>query len=342
MPDDIPDITTSRRNSEWADLFSGASTNLAQRQRYAQDKAVYANDLLDQQESAALDLARRDKTAQDFYFRQKDLDRRMTLDEVTRGIRHQQESRKDAMLPLQIDTEKARAAASEALAQSRLNKELRDARHAERVTLDTDSFESKADELAQTHAPGSKAFADGLLGIVASHPYVPADLRKAWMAQADIEADPDQLMRDTAKYRDTHNTTLRMNDKGKWSISLAPKTEASSPSKEDAAHLSRLEGLRMKPSLAKAIGEVDKDGVPKTREGQDAMDQIRYLDEQINIVKSRLNVKQPAAPAAAAPGPAAPESQATTKTVWKIGPDGVKWEYDSGTKEPTGRHIKPS
>lgn len=223
MPDPEFPITTRRRNSEWADLFGGASTNAAQRQRYAQDQELYAQDLLEQQEQRALDMAHKDKTHQDFYFRQKDLDRRLQMDSFTRSLRDREQQRKDVMLPLEMDTEAARSEAQQALAIARLNKDKRDASNALRVAQDTDSFEAKTDQLLQAYEPGSKAFADEALKIAFSHRYVPSDMRRALLAQADIDQDPDQLMRDTAKFRDTHNTTLRMNDKSKWSVVLTEK-----------------------------------------------------------------------------------------------------------------------
>lgn len=145
----------------------------------------------------------------------------------------------------------------------------------------------------------------------------------------------------------------------------APKNTPDSAAKDDAAHLARLEGLRMKPSLARAIGGVDKKGVPKTREGRDAMDQINYLDEQIKTIKDRLSAKPaptvatpdktivvpasatsvlptaaPAATPTAATAPAATTAPAA-KTVWKVS-NGVKWEFDATTKQATGRYVKSS
>lgn len=215
-----------RRNAEWADTFGAASTNAAQRQRYAEDQQTLATQLLDQQAEQQMEELKTNRLAQDLFFRQRELQRKQALDKTTMDLRHAEDVRKEQMLPLQLEAEKARAAASAALEKQRLNKELRDAQMATRVATDTDAFEEKAGALAIQHNPGSKEFAEGMLGIVAAHPYVSSDLRKTWMAQADLDNDPDQLMRDTAKFRDTHNTKLSLDSKGKWRIDLTPKTEA--------------------------------------------------------------------------------------------------------------------
>lgn len=280
-----------KRNADWASTFGGASTNLAQRQRYAQDQEKYAEELLGQQESTALNLAKTNATAQNFYFRQKELERKMKVDSFNRDLKHQQERRKDAMLPLEMDTEKARAEAQDALVISRMNKEKRDARNAARVAQDTDAFEGKVDQLIESGIrPGSKAFADAVVGLVATHPFVPSDLRKTWLQQADVDTDPDQLMRDTEKYRDTHDTTLRMNDKGKWSIALTEKKPAaSSPSRYQSAY-DRASDRRIVAQKAydKAIQSGNKDLIRLN------LDLVKAADADIIDAKNALkSLSQP-------------------------------------------------
>lgn len=225
-----------RRNSEWADTFVDASTNAAQRQRYAVDQQALASQLLDQQQEAQMQELKTNKVAQDLFFRQRDLQRKTQLDKATMDIRHAEDARKEQLFPLQLEAEKAKAGASAALETQRLNKELRDAKLATKVASDTDAFETKMHDLMLQHAPGSKEFAQGALEVVASHPLVPNDLRKTWLAQADVKNDPDQLMRDTAKFRDTHDTTLKLDSKGQWEIALNPKkTTAADPLKQASA-----------------------------------------------------------------------------------------------------------
>lgn len=224
MADNIPDISpVVRRNAEWADRFGGASTNVAQRQRYAQDQAAMAQELLNARQTEQYRQAQTNKTAQDFYFRQQDMNRKEAMDKATLEIRHQQQDNKDSLVPAQIEATKARAAAQTALETARVNREARQAQNAARVATDTDSFEQKQNDLLDSAKPGSQAFADQTLKNISAHPFISPDLRKTWLGQAGIKNDPDQLMRDTAQFQDTHNTTLTRDSKGQWEVKLTPK-----------------------------------------------------------------------------------------------------------------------
>jgi len=331
----MPDPTFSpvlQRNKEWSDLFGGASTNLAQRQRYADDQARFAEESLAEQERAALDLAHRDRTAQDFYFRQKDLERRQQMDEFTRGIRHGEQRRKEAMLPLQMDTERARSDAQNAMAIARMNKEKRDAGNALRVAQDTDSFEGKVDQLMQAGIrPGSKDFADNLLGIISTHPYVPSDLRKFWMAQADIEYDPDQFMRDREKYKDTHTISWRISDKGKLLPTFTEKSASTSPmEREHKLYLGELDRAKSRRAIAQAqfskelaaADETTRKAVQSKAARLPSQDLVDMADEDIRRYDKLVNEAQQALKGAPATTPTTP----TFKTA-----DEVKAAYQGGS-----------
>ena len=218
-----PAFEVLKRNAEWAGTFGPASTNLAQRRRYAQDQEAYAADLLGQQQAAMVEEARRDKTAQNFFFRQQELDRKTQMDRFKMDQDHQKAQWENELVPLKMETERARADAARALEVSRLRKEKADAEKTLRVVTDTTDFESGIDSLLQTVRPGSETFAKGVLGLVAKHPFVPNDLRSTWVKQADIDADPDELMREMGRFKDTHDISITMSPSGKWGAAARPK-----------------------------------------------------------------------------------------------------------------------
>ena len=292
-----PEFTVRRRNSEWADTFGGATTNLAQRQRYAKDQEVYADDLLKQRQQVQTDLLMKDRNAQNFYFKQQELDRKQQMDQFGMTLKHNEEQRKNALLPLQMEAERAKQDAAIATTQARLNKERRDAQNAARVALDTDGFEDKAFKLMQEAAPGTEDFAKGMLAIVASHPYVPSDLRKTWMTQANIKNDPDQLMRETEAFRKTHSTALTKDDKGQWEIRLTEKAPAADLElkgleKERALYATEFDKARTRRMQAQKLGDVD---VIKAADA-DVTDYQNKLSE----VENRLKGKAPQEPSTAA------------------------------------------
>lgn len=298
---DTPDFSpVIARNAEWASRFGGSSTNAAQRQRYAQDQAAQADQLLQARAAAQYSQAQTNKTAQDFYFRQQEMNRKEAMDKATLDIRHQQQANKDELVPAQIEATKARAAAQSALETARINRESRQAQNAARVATDTDQFEQKQNDLLDSAKPGSQAFADATLKNIAAHPFVSSDLRKTWLGQAGIKNDPDQLMRDTAQFQDTHNTTLTRDSKGQWEVKLTPKPVvaprggAVDPMQK---RLASLESLRSKANLD--------------------TDQKAYLDDEItkarSAISTRLTATQPA-PATDTTGTSAPGAGATGDT----------------------------
>lgn len=234
--------------------------------------------------------ARTNKTAQGFFFRQRDMERRAEMDSFTRGLRQAEEERKSELFPIQKEVEHAKLNAQVALEKMRLNKEKRDAESALRVATDTDAFESKVGQLMQTHRPGSKEFAEGLLGIVSTHPYVPADLRKTWMSQADIDTDPDQLMRDTEKFRSTHDTTLKVNDKGKWTVALSEKRPVSTTATPGAGTITTTEDENGKitTSVRRPFNQSDADSAAQKRERERLENQHVLLEGELQNKKNKV------------------------------------------------------
>lgn len=150
--------------------------------------------------------------------------------------------------------------------------------------------------------PRVAAFADRILGM---HETFLKDFRTD--AQTDIErlaAKDAEAAAVKAGLNPTDVTTKVGSTTTKFE---APKTTVDATAKDDAAHLSRLESLRMRPSLSKSLGQTDDKGKP-TREAQDAQDQVNYLDEQIQTVKGRLSTPS-ATPATTTVVPAADVTQ---------------------------------
>lgn len=218
-----PEISVLQRNSQWADRFGGATTNLAQRKRYAQDQEAYAEDLLGQQQRSIVNEARTNKTAQDFYFRQQELIRKRENDRAKSLMDHRKMEFEDQMNPLRLKAEEARQRASEALETSRLNKETRDAEQTLKVARDTDAFESGIDDMLRSNVlPGSEEFARGALSLSTKHPFVPPALRKDVFAQAKIQKDPNELMAEVSGMEKTHDFTVSGSPNG-WTVSARPK-----------------------------------------------------------------------------------------------------------------------
>lgn len=123
----MPDrLSTLKHEAEWAEF--SAPTNLAQRQRAERDKEAYATALVEQQQQQLLDTIGKDQTAQNLFFRSKELGMKREL--------HADKLRKaEELHPLKLRSEQAlerqrNAQAERTLKENALNSEIESGRHA--------------------------------------------------------------------------------------------------------------------------------------------------------------------------------------------------------------------
>ncbi len=81
-------------------------------------------------------------------------------------------------------------------------------------------------ELLQTHQPGSKEFAAGVIDNVAKYPFIHNDLRKTWMDQAGVKVDPSTVLRQKEQFGPDYSMSVRMDKDGSYLPTFTPKKEA--------------------------------------------------------------------------------------------------------------------
>jgi hypothetical protein len=221
-----------------------------------------------------------------------------------------------------------RLALQEMQEQRHLNKAERELRDAERIELDTDSFERGEQELREKgYLPGSSQYRDGILNLGARHPYVDSAFRRGVYEGAKIQMDADDIQSELAELTAQNpNASFTIGPDGRPTVRVqAAKPKPTQSAKID---LPRLDKLKAKVAEERAKSNPNAE-------------LIGYLDGEISeIDKQRVASKEePAsttpAPSATTPAPAA----AAASTVWRSDAQGNRFEYDAATKKPTGKYI---
>jgi hypothetical protein len=221
-----------RRNAEWAQRFGGSSTNMAQRQRYANDQQQYADQVLEQQHQIQQDQLRTDKGARDLYFRQQNLERENARVRLDMRLKEEDQNFQRQLQPLKEEQALAAAQAARALELHRTNEELRQARTAARTLQDTEGFSQKVyDAMDKGVLPGSKEFADTVTRATLEHPFTPNTLRDDFFKQAKIQQTPDSILSDWQKQdpeirKKLSNISAKVDANGNWTMGFTAPAEA--------------------------------------------------------------------------------------------------------------------
>jgi hypothetical protein len=286
----------------FAARFQG-TTNLEQRRRYAQDLS----------DAKARDEERRNAEFEAAQEKNPELMRAVTG--------RMQENRaftegrvKANLAERKFISEQERASRLEAINQKKLelqqmqenrmiSKAERELKDAERMEMDTDAFESGEQELRdQGFLPGSQQYRDGLMGLIAQHPYAANSFRQL-VPGSKVQLDPEEIQSRIADFTARNpGVAFSMAPDG----SITARATASKTGKKELSDLNPTQLARL-DKLTKEQAEIM--GQPEKRRNQQRLayltNEIAALDKQRQAIAA---AKQPADAPVATEQPVVPKS----------------------------------
>lgn len=301
--------------ARFAETFKD-TTDLDQRRRYAQDisEAKVRDDERRKQEFQ--DLQRRNPAVKEAETKRmaenRLLDESLTkADLAERRFTWDQEKN---FRTNQIDLKKAQV---EQMKEQRLfDKADRELTDAARIEADTSAVEQAEFNLRDKGLyPGTKGYRDGLLNALAHAPNINPGFRSTLVDQAGIKMDANELQQTLAGLKETNpNASFTVGSDGKVTIHQ-PAAKADKP-------------VDLQAQLDKAYAAREK-----AKKSEDEDYRI-YTEDRIRTLESQLKGNQPQTPTSTA------KEGGQTSTVWRVGKEGTRWEYDATTKQPTGKFEK--
>lgn len=219
----MPDrLSTLKHDAEWAEF--AAPTNLAQRQRAERDKEAYAQELVAEQERQTLDRLSSDQTAQNLFFRSKEL-------KLKSDLQQDKLRRAEEIHTLNLEKTRAQTRAADALARSRTKAEILAHDTKTRLLEDEDNFATAVtDRQATGLKPGTTEWRDFVIDRSAVYPGA-SKLATTLLRNAGIEMTPEEIAEKQAAMRAAvgPNATINATSGGKISVSSkaegAPKND---------------------------------------------------------------------------------------------------------------------
>lgn len=188
-------FSTVQQDAAWAERFKNSTSSLAQRQRYAEQRAAGDVDTA-MQEAEDFEVAQ---------LRDPELGRLMLGRQRERRMGFEGEMNRD-FRERQLGFQQHRAAQQDALARQKFDldveksdlaerRALREIQDAARIERETDALEQASFDMRQAGMlPGSEGYAAGMTAAAIANPYAKPDLRKAVLSDARVDMDPDELI----------------------------------------------------------------------------------------------------------------------------------------------------
>lgn len=184
-----------KQNSDWADTFSGGTTNAALRTSHSQDQSAYAQALQQQQQEHMDNLIATDKNAFAIHKGQQELDMQRETHNANM-LAAQQKLQSDAELhPLKIAQMQAETAASSAAEKARTQTALLQAKAAQQKDEDTAGLAEHINQAIESGArPGTREFQDYVLKGITTFPNADPKIQQDIISQAKINQTPDEVL----------------------------------------------------------------------------------------------------------------------------------------------------
>jgi len=219
-------------DAQWAAQFRGASTNLAQRQRY--DKAIQAgNDLADRRAAATAEQQLiSNKGARDLMFgrlRDQREQERIGQANIRIGMEGRRMDAQTEREAWQKEIAQNAAAIKQAQEDRAIQKSLMDSRNALRIQSADDAVTKDAQALMDGgYNPGTEGFAKAMVASLARNPYASKDLQHSILADAQIKNDPNEVLGTIKQFSDKHpelkdRLRFESDQKGGWNLSIYPE-----------------------------------------------------------------------------------------------------------------------
>lgn len=252
-------FNTVQDEAALAERFRNSTSSLAQRQRYAEQRAAGEVDTT-VQDAEDFEVAQLRDPALGRLMLGRQRERRMAIEgELNRDFRTEQQNFQQRRAAQQDALAKAKFGLDVEKADLAERKALREMQDAARIERETDSLEQASFDLRQAGMlPGSEGYAAGMAAAAIANPYAKPDLRKAIFADARIDHDADEFLAEAQRIGVKNpKLSVRQGADGRMVYSVSegatPKDEA--PEQKIAAAEKRL--FELQDRLKSGIGPDD-------------------------------------------------------------------------------------
>lgn len=223
----MPEPTPAERRALFAQEFQG-TTNLDQRRRFAQELSE-AKARSEERDQALFEQEQRKNPKLMQAVTGRARERRMAIEGMDRADLAERKFTWDQEKAVRTQGLQERSLALRQMQEERLfNKAERDLADAEKIEADTLGVEEAEFDLRERNImPGSSAYRDGVLNILARSPYVDPNYRRALVESAKINLDADELQAQLADLQEKFpGASFTIGTDGRPTIRQAPQKAA--------------------------------------------------------------------------------------------------------------------